>query len=111
MVSCAELKWMIPESDRDNLLIPASGRLIWPDIVTFRIALVVNDPSQIPGRIMRHGFRDIEQWRMMDKRSSAINAALWEQALVELLTYSTPEEAMSVLRRGTLASMPPNPSF
>ncbi|KIP09408.1 hypothetical protein PHLGIDRAFT_34439 [Phlebiopsis gigantea 11061_1 CR5-6] len=75
---------------------------IWPDVVMFRSAIVVNDPSEIPGRVMRHGFRDIGQWREMDKRTSAMNGAKWDKFLIDFVAEKDPTEVMNILRGGRL---------
>ena len=94
---------MLPPANRDKISNQPNFSQLWPGIEVFRLALVVNDPiTQMPGRMMRHGFRDIEPWRKMDKTTSAINATLWEQTLIELLKEGTPAQAMDMLMSGTL---------
>ena len=96
----------------DKISIPPSARQCWPpDIEVFRLAIIVSDPSQVPGRIMKHGFRDIDSWRQMDKASSAINATLWEQTLIGLMKESTPARAMDVLMSGTLCRSDQRPVY
>ena len=101
MVPLTELRRFMVNGN-NSLNQPTYDPQTWPDVVMFRSAIVVNDPSEIPGRVMRHGFRDIEQWRQMDKRTSAMNGAKWDKFLIDFVAEKDPTEVMTILKGGWL---------